>query len=90
MSRMFVYRTISGKDLVPEQKNKMEEGGEYFKCRSSDDHEEKAGREQNAQKSTGETNKVFTDSHFFLQFAGSQYKCDGKSINPVHRKYPEQ
>jgi hypothetical protein len=61
MSRMIVNQTISGKDLVPEQKNKMEEGGKYFKCRGSDDYEEQAGREQNAQKSTGKTNKVFID-----------------------------
>ena len=64
VSRHFVNETFSGKDLVPEQKNKMEEGGEYFKCRSSDDHEDQAGRQQNAQKTAGETNKIFTDSHF--------------------------
>ena len=93
MSRMFVFQTISGKDLVPEQKNKMEEGGTYFQCRSSDDYEEQAGREQNAQKSTGKTIKFLLiqfSHHFVYQFPGSKNKHDGKSLNTVYRKYPEQ
>ena len=31
-SKNMVNPFFSGEDLVPEQKNKVEEGGEYFKC----------------------------------------------------------
>ena len=67
VSGFFVNETFSGKDLVPEQKNKVEEGGKYFQCRSSNDHEAQAGREQNdhdreksAGKTANSTDSVFT------------------------------
>ena len=35
-----------GKDLVPEQADKMEEDREYLKCRGSTDHEGETRREE--------------------------------------------